>query len=242
MDAGTAEARAVVAALADVADPERAVSSARFFKTGPGEYGEGDQFIGVTVPLQRAIARRFRGISSSAITELLDSRVHEHRLTALLLLRNEFERGDDEARALWVERYLDAVRAGRVDNWDLVDTSAAGILGEWLWERDDHTLLETFAGEDELWPRRVGIIGTQAFINHGCATATLAVLPIVIDDRRDLIQKAIGWMLREIGKRIDRDLLRETLEDNAAAMGRTALSYATEHLDREERAHYRALR
>ncbi|MFW0795529.1 DNA alkylation repair protein [Gordonia sp. CPCC 205515] len=230
-----------MAALAEVADPERAIGSARFFKTGPGEYGEGDVFIGVTVPAQRKVAKRFRGVDAETVNALLASAVHEHRLTALILLRNEFERADKSTREPWVEQYRAAVRAGRVDNWDLVDSSADPILGEWLRSRADYGPLLEYARDPELWPRRVGIVGTFAFLKHGSADATLAVVPIVLDDRRDLIQKASGWMLRELGKRVDRELLLGFLEEHAAQMGRTALSYATEHLTVEQRAHYRAL-
>ncbi|MGV9712934.1 DNA alkylation repair protein [Gordonia sp. NPDC003424] len=232
----------MVAALAEVADPDRAVGSARFFKTGPGEYGEGDEFIGVTVPAQRKVAKRFRGVDAETIDSLLASPVHEHRPTALLLLRGEFERAGPARRADWVERYLAAVRAGRVNNWDLVDTSAGAILGEWLWGGGDHGMLLELAREPDLWRRRVGIIGTFAFLGHGDADPTLEVVPLVLDDRRDLIQKASGWMLREMGKRVDRELLLGFLEEHAAEMGRTALSYAVEHLDAEQRAHFRALR
>lgn len=234
------ESDSIVAALAEVADPERAIGSARFFKTGPGEYGEGDLFIGVPVPAQRKVAKRFRGVSTGAIDELLASPVHEHRLTALLLLRNEFERS--QVPGPWVEQYRSAVAAGRVNNWDLVDSSADPILGEWLWRGGDYGLLLDYARETDLWRRRVGIVGTFAYLKHGSADATLAVVSSVLDDRRDLIGKASGWMLRELGKRVDRGLLLQFLDGNAAAMGRTALSYATEHLTAEQRAHYRSLR
>ena len=234
---------AVERAIGDLADPQRAVSSARFFKTGPGEYGEGDRFVGVTVPQLRMVAKRFRGAGADVVWRLLDSEVHEHRLTALFLLRGEYERADDDtARRRWVDLYLQALSAGRVNNWDLVDTSADPVLGAWLVRTDEFGLLVELAEHDDLWTRRAGIVGTFAFLKCGVADATLAVVPVVIDDRRDLIQKATGWMLREMGKRVDRDLLTDYLHQHAAEMGRTALSYATEHLMPEERAHYRSLR
>lgn len=238
----TDRADEIVSALAELADPVRAVGSARFFKSGPGEYGEGDEFAGITVPQQRKVARRFRGVDAVTIRELLDSPVHEHRLTALFLLRNEFDRADGAGQERLVALYLDAVRAGRVDNWDLVDSSADPILGEWLWARHDFTLLRDLAAERDLWRRRVGIIGTFAFIKHGDESAILDIAPRVLEDRRDLIQKATGWMLRELGKRVDRALLLAFLDAHAAQMGRTALSYATEHLAADRRAHYRGLR
>ncbi|GAB89995.1 DNA alkylation repair protein [Gordonia rhizosphera] len=231
----------IAAEIDALADPVRAAGSARFFKTGPGEYGEGDVFVGVRVPQLRAIAKRFRGADVDVVAELLRSQIHEHRLTALFVLRAGFERApDDDNRARWVACYLDAVHAGHVDNWDLVDSSADPILGEWLWARGDHGPLLRLAADGDLWRRRVGIMGTFAFLKHGSAEATLAVVPTVLDDRRDLIQKASGWMLRELGKRVDRDLLCAFLETHAAQMGRTALSYATEHLTAAEREHYRS--
>ncbi len=231
----------VRAALDAAGDSDRAQKSARFFKTGPGEYGEGDVFIGVSVPDQRKLARQFRGIGRDEVTRLLASDVHEHRLTALILAVWEFEHAEGAERAAWVEMYLRQVRAGRVNNWDLVDSSAAQIVGEWLVGQDYSLLLE-LAAEDGLWPRRVGIIGTYAFITRGEVAPLRAVAPLVIEDRRDLIQKAYGWMLREAGKRCGTEVLVGYLNEHAAAMGRTALSYATEHLDAEARARYRALR
>lgn len=233
-------ADAVKAAVDAVADPDRAAVLARFFKTGPGEYGEGDVFVGVTVPELRRIARSFRGIDGESVRALLDSPVHEHRRIALTLLRTEFARAADGRP--WVRLYLDALHGGRVDNWDLVDASADGILGEWLRQQGDHRPLVEMAGRQDLWVRRVGIVGTFAYTRHGDPAPLLEVAPLVVDDRRDLIQKALGWMLREMGKRIDERLLTDFLAEHAARMGRTALSYAVERLTPQERAHYRSLR
>ncbi|MYR08714.1 DNA alkylation repair protein [Gordonia sp. SID5947] len=233
----------IVAAVAEVADPARAANSARFFKTGPGEYGEGDVFVGVTVPSLRKVAKRFRDVRPAVVRELLGSPVHEHRLLALFLLRAEYERASSgTTQAEWIELYLGALHEGRVDNWDLIDSSADPILGEWLVGRGDHRPLVELAVQPDLWLRRAGIVGTFAFLKHGIADATLAVVPVVLDDRRDLIQKATGWMLRELGKRVDRGLLTDYLGVHAAEMGRTALSYATEHLDPGERTYLRSLR
>ncbi|MDS1113832.1 DNA alkylation repair protein [Gordonia westfalica] len=242
-------AAAVRAAAAEIADPQLAIGLGKFFQARPGGYGEGDEFIGLRVPQQRAIAKRFRGIGSDEVVALLDSPIHEHRLIALFLLRGEFERTlrpksgpdrDDAAR--WVELYLDAVRRGRVNNWDLVDSSADSILGDYCRRRDENAVILAHAADADLWRRRVGIIATFAHTKHGDASALLSVAPHVRDDRRDLIQKAFGWMLREVGKRVDEQILLGYLEENAARMGRTALSYAIEHRTPEERAHLRALR
>ncbi len=203
-------------------------------------------------PQQRAIAKRFRGIGADEIVALLDSPVHEHRLIALFLLRGDFERAlrprsvpDWDEAARWVGLYLDAVRrGGRVNNWDLVDSSADSVLGEYCRRRGgDIDVILAHAADGDLWRRRVGgIIATFAHIKHADASALLSVAPLVQNDRRDLIQKAFGWMLRETGKRVDEQTLLAYLEENAARMGRTALSYAIEHRTPEERAHFRALR
>ncbi|UPW08192.1 DNA alkylation repair protein [Gordonia terrae] len=231
-------------AAAEVADPELALGQAAFFQARPGGYGEGDEFLGIRVPVQRKLAKGFRGIGPDQVVELLDSPVHEHRLIALFILRQEFDtelRGGGDGRG-WVDLYLDAVRRGRVNNWDLVDSSADPVLGEYCRRTGELDLILRHAGDDDLWRRRVGIIATFAPIKRGDATALLAVAPLVRDDRRDLIQKAFGWMLREVGKRVDEAVLLDYLDDNAARMGRTALSYALEHRTADERAHYRALR
>ncbi|GAB19536.1 hypothetical protein GOEFS_091_00280 [Gordonia effusa NBRC 100432] len=234
-------AAAVRNALAELADPQRAVSSAGFFKTGPGQYGEGDEFIGISVPAQRKVAKRFRGLAADQIDVLLDSPIHEHRLTALIIMRTEYEKAVVADKPPWVRHYRSAVDRGRVNNWDLVDSSA-NILGDWALTQGDSQPLLDYAVQEPLWRRRVGIVGTYAYLTAGDASATLAVAPIVVDDRRDLIQKALGWMLREMGKRVDRETLTEYLDGHAAELGRTALSYATEHLPPEQRKAYRAMR
>ncbi len=239
------DAAAVRAALAEAADPADAVHLRRFFKTGPGEYGEGDEFIGVRVPATRKVVERFADLPPDQIDELLDSPVHEHRLAGLLVLTGRFARAtrarskDEAEQARLVEFYLDAVRRGRVNNWDLVDTSAEYILGPWLLDRPRELLFE-LAAADSLWQRRVALLATFHFIKHGDASTTFALAQRLSSDRRDLIQKALGWMLREVGKRIDRALLIGYLDQHAAELGRTALSYATERLDPAERARLRA--
>ncbi|WP_280267688.1 DNA alkylation repair protein [Nocardia wallacei] len=240
-------AAAVRAALAEVADPADAVHLQRFFKTGPGEYGEGDEFIGVRVPQTRKVAKRFAALPLSEIDALLDSPVHEHRLAGLVVLNAAMARAvkprteDRAAQEKIVELYLAAVRRGRVNNWDLVDVSAENVLGPWLLHRP-RDLLFQLAQQDSLWERRVALLTTFAFIKAGDATTTFELSERLLADRRDLIQKAVGWMLREVGKRVDRALLTGFLDRHAAELGRTALSYATEHLEPEARQHYRSLR
>ncbi|MFT3716955.1 MAG: DNA alkylation repair protein [Gordonia sp. (in: high G+C Gram-positive bacteria)] len=220
-------------------NPEEAEHAQRFFKTGPGEYGEGDVFAGVRVPVLRTVSKRLRELPLPVLDALLDDPVHEVRALALFTLAERFSaRAAD--RAAVTDLYRRAVRRGRVNNWDLVDSSARPILGAWLVDAGDHRELLDWASSEDLWERRVGIIGTFAFIESGSADAILAVAPLVVDDRRDLIQKALGWMLREAGKRVDETVLTGYLEKNAARMGRTALSYAVERLAPEQRAYYRS--
>ncbi|MET0480274.1 MAG: DNA alkylation repair protein [Mycetocola sp.] len=234
-------------ALAAVASAERAVGSARFFKTGPGEYGEGDVFLGVTVPDTRRVVKRFVDLPLAEIDALLDSPVHEHRLAALLILVAQFERAsasrtrNESVRRELAAFYLAAVRRGRVNNWDLVDSSAPTVLGGYLLDRPRDVLFE-LASSAVLWQRRVAILATFGFINAGDASTTLELAERLLDDRADLMQKAVGWMLREVGKRVDREVLTGFLDVHAASLGRTALSYATEHLPAEERVRYRAMR
>ncbi|NEN04907.1 DNA alkylation repair protein [Diaminobutyricibacter tongyongensis] len=237
----------VMDALAEVADPDDAVFLQRFFKTGPGQYGEGDVFIGVRVPATRAVAKRFAELPLEEIGVLLDSGVHEHRLAGLVILNRLFERAsrpkarDDAQRERLADFYLAGVRRGRVNNWDLVDGSAEFVLGEYLVDRPRDLLFE-LAGSDVLWERRVAVLSTFAFIKRGDASTTLALAERLLDDREDLMQKAVGWMLREVGKRVDQVELLSFLDAHAPAMPRTMLSYATEHLAPAQRAAYRAAR
>ena len=233
----TARAADVRAALAQLADPARAAGAARYFKTGAGQYGEGDVFIGVTVPAVRSVVRRFRGLPLDEIDRLLDDAEHEHRLAGLLLLVAAYRGSPAEV----VERYLAAVRRGRVNNWDLVDLSSEYILGPWLLDRD-RVLLRELAASGSLWERRVAVLATFEFLKHGDASTTLELAERLLGDREDLMQKAVGWMLREAGKRVSRDTLTGFLDAHAAAMPRTMLSYATEHLDPADRTRYRAMR
>ncbi|HEY1105671.1 MAG TPA: DNA alkylation repair protein [Agromyces sp.] len=243
----------VRAALAAEADPERVPQLARFFKTGPGGYAEGDRFIGVTVPQTRAVVREFADLPLVESMSLLDSPIHEHRLAALIVMVGQFARAsrprsrDDATRERLYAAYLDAVERGRVDNWDLVDSSAEVLVGEVLFpaspvDRVEPELIVGLAASPSVWSRRVAVLATFAATKAGDARPTLAVAERLLDDRHDLIQKAVGWMLREAGKRVGVDVLTGFLDVHAARMPRTMLSYATEHLSPEQRAAYRAMR
>lgn len=241
-----AQAAVVRAALAALADPARALGVARFFQTGQGEYGEGDVFIGLRVPMIRQVVKRFAALPLPEIDALITSEIHEHRLAALLILVKQFERAsstktrDDDARTRLADFYIIALRRGNVNSWDLVDASAPTLIGQYFHDRPRQPFFD-LAGSDILWQRRVAMVGTYGLILRGDATTTLELAALLLGDREPLMHKAVGWMLREVGKRIDRTLLLEFLDEHAARMPRTALSYATEHLDPDVRARYRAM-
>ncbi len=232
------------AALAAVADPEYAVGAARYFRTGPGEYGEGDVFIGVRVPMNRSVAKQFGNLDKAGTDELLGSEIHEHRLAALFILVRQFEvatrRGDVETQQRIVGDYLAALDRNEINNWDLVDSSAPKILGRWLRDKSPDLLFE-LAERPGLWDRRVAVLASFAFIDAGESAVTIRLAEKLLSDLRDLIQKAVGWSLRELGKRVGTEVLLAFLAAHAADMGRTALSYATEHLEPGVRARLRAL-
>ena len=222
--------------LAQAASPEKAAFFPRFFKTGPGEYAEGDRFLGVTVPEQRRIAKRHRDLPLTDIAKLVSSPIHEHRLTGFLVLTEQFRKGDEETRArlfAFCRKHL----AG-LNNWDLVDTVAPKIFGEHLIAHPElRKMLHTFAGDSSLWKRRIAIISTQAFIRRGDFEDTLKLAERLLQDPHDLIHKAVGWMLREVGER-DRSRLEDFLERHAAEMPRTMLRYAIEKLSPQRRRHF----
>ena len=224
----------VKAELEGLSDPEHAMKLQGFFKTGKGEYGEGDIFIGVRVPDQRRIAKKYRNISLTDVLELLRSEIHEHRLTALFILTEQFNKGDEEARRRIVGLYLS--NTAYVNNWDLVDSSAHKILGVWLVNKPRGVLYD-LARSESLWERRISIISTFAFINRGDLVDALALAEALVDDGHDLIHKASGWVLREVGKK-DQSVLEEFLLEHFKTMPRTMLRYAIERLPKERRSFY----
>jgi 3-methyladenine DNA glycosylase AlkD len=237
-------ARELEDALAALGNPDQARELQRFFKTGKGQYGAGDRFIGVRVPEVRRVAKQFARLSPADLNDLLDSPVHEHRFAALAVMVAQFQAaskaGDEAERERLVEFYLSAMRRGRINNWDLVDSSAEFILGEYLYDRPRDQLAR-LAKSGIVWQRRIAMLSTFAFIKHGDASTTLEVAEVLLDDKHDLIQKAVGWMLREVGKRVDRELLVGFLTTHAKTMSRVTLSYATEHFENSERVYYRSL-
>jgi 3-methyladenine DNA glycosylase AlkD len=241
---GRADTAAARRALRAQADSRRAIGVARYFKTGPGEYGEGDRFIGVTVPAQRRIARQFRDLPLTGIDALLTSSIHEERSTALLILVDQFTRttADDPLRNRIFRLYMN--RLGFINNWDLVDASAAAIVGGWIYRRADRAttarssntdVLDRLARSQNVWSRRIAMIATLHAIVRGDHRDAIRIATRLVHDEHDLIQKAVGWMLREVGKRASVDALRLFLERHAATMPRTALRYAIERLPAAER-------
>ena len=227
----TAHARRDLKALAD---DGIAAHSQRFFKTGPGEYAEGDRFIGVRVPAIRGIARQYRALSHAGVLSLLRSAIHEERLLALVILCDQYKRGDGDERKKIYDAYLG--HTAFVNNWDLVDASAHKIVGPHL-ENRSRRPLDRLARSKSLWERRIAIVATFHFIQRGEFDDTLRIADRLLGDGEDLIHKAVGWMLREVGKR-DRKREEEFLRERYGRMPRTMLRYAIERFPERRRKAY----
>jgi 3-methyladenine DNA glycosylase AlkD len=227
---------ALRADLHELADPKRGEHSQRFFKTGPGEYSEGDKFLGLTVPEMRGLARKYRDLDDADALELLASSWHEERLVALIFLVNGYGRGDEARRKRIHRAYLANTR--HINNWDLVDASAGQIVGAHL-NAKDIALLARLARSKDLWERRIAIVSTFHFIRHDELLPTLKIAELLLTDSHDLIHKAVGWMLREVGKR-DRKVLDGFLKKHYPRMPRTMLRYAIERHPERIRKQYLA--
>ena len=223
--------------LRELATPEWAMNSAWFFKTGPGQYGEGDQFLGITVPDQRKVAQKYKDLSLRDAERLLASKWHEERLTALIILVNQFKKADLPKKKEIYEFYLS--HTARINNWDLVDTSARDIVGGYIYYNQELLpTLDHLAISKSLWERRIAIIATFYFLMKGEPDVTITLSKVLLQDKEDLMHKAVGWMLREMGKRCDRQVLIGFLDQYAHEMPRTTLRYAIEHLDPQTRKKY----
>lgn len=228
----------VIKQLNSIRDPVKAKNLAWFFKTGKGQYGEGDIFLGITVPAQRAVAKQHISLPLPEIKKLLQSKIHEHRFTSLEILVMQFERGSEAVKKQIFNFYLK--NSQNINNWDLVDTSAPYIVGEYLLNRP-RAVLYKLAASKNLWQRRIAIVGTFGFINKDDYFDSLQLAKILLPDKHDLIHKAVGWMLREIGKR-DRRVLEDFIKANFRHMSRTTLRYAIERFPENLRRQYLAMR
>lgn len=229
-----ATARQIEKAIRKEGSKEHAAVMQRFFKTGPGEYGEGDVFVGVKVPRIRKVAKQYRDAEIGQIEELLDSPIHEVRLCAVFIMDLQFDRGDRKQQAALYKLYVR--KRQRINNWDLVDGSAHRIVGPYL-ETRSRAPLYKWARSEHLWTRRIAIMSTLHFIKQGDFADTLAISELLLRDEHDLIHKAVGWMLREVGNR-DRPVEEEFLKANHREMPRTMLRYAVERFPERRRKAY----
>jgi len=220
--------------LRKVSNREQAKILRRFFKTGKGDYGEGDIFWGVKVPAQRKIANKFGELSPENIKKLLNSKVHEHRLTALFILIKKYEQADGNGKKKIFDFYLRNVK--NINNWDLVDISAPKIAGDYLLEKPKDVLYKLAASKN-LWERRIAILATLTFIRNNKFNDTLKISKMFLTDKHDLIYKAVGWMLREVGKR-DQETEEKFLKKHYLKMPRTMLRYAIERFSERKRMFY----
>lgn len=220
--------------LHSIANPEKAVFLQRFFKTGKGQYAEGDVFLGIVVPLVRNVAKAATLAPVSELQLLLDSGYHEARLAALLVVVAQFKKASPEKQTELFEFYLR--NSSRINNWDLVDVTCAHVVGKYLLDKD-RSVLYRMAESSLLWEQRIAIVSTIAFIRDRQFDDTLALSEMLLGHKHDLMHKAVGWMLREVGKR-DKEILVDFLERNVSRMPRTALRYAIEHFSPEERIYF----
>jgi 3-methyladenine DNA glycosylase AlkD len=215
-------------------NPEKAVLYARFFKTGKGEYGEGDIFLGLNMPVQRVIANKFKDIDLDQIGKLLQSEYHEFRMIGLIILTYQFPKAGKEKQKEIFDFYI--ANKDRINNWDLVDVTTPRIVGGYLIDKDKKILYK-LAKSESLWDRRISILATFWFIRDNQFTDSISIAEILLGDKHDLIHKAVGWMLREIGKR-DEKILISFLDKHSKTMPRTMLRYSIEKLDEKRRRVY----
>jgi 3-methyladenine DNA glycosylase AlkD len=226
---------AILSELRSLRDPEKATILSGFFKTGPGEYGEGDRFLGIRVPDVRRIVKNHRQASVQDILELLHSEYHEERLTALLIMAEQYISGNAAQKSEIFSLYLG--NTDYINSWDLVDLTAPHIVGKYLFKKRK-TLLTKLARSANIWERRIAILSTFYFIRQGESRETLRIAKILLDDSHDLIHKAVGWMLREVGKRCSLENECLFLDTYASSMPRTMLRYAVERFPDDLRARY----
>lgn len=220
--------------LGKLADKKQAENLQRFFKTGPGEYGAGDIFLGIKVPAQRTLAKKYQNLGFNDLQKLLNSKIHEYRLIALLILLSQYKKTEPAGRKKFIDFYLRNTR--NINNWDLVDLSCHYILGDYLLNKP-RRILYKLAKSKNLWEKRIAVISTFAFLRNKEFGDILKIAEILLNDKHDLIHKAVGWMLREAGKR-DESALIGFLDMRYKVMPRTMLRYAIEKLSEEKRKFY----
>lgn len=220
--------------LLTLANPERAEHSKYFFKTGKGEYAEGDKFMGIPVPQTRKVAKGFKELSFPELKKLLQDEFHECRFCALVILSEQFKKADDAKRKQIFDFYIDNMRG--INNWDLVDVSAYNIVGEYLLDKNREVLYQ-LADSENLWEQRIAVVATMAFIRKNDFEDTLKLSELLLAHKHDLMHKACGWMLREAGER-DEKVLTDFLDKHHKKMPRTMLRYAIEKLSPEQRETY----
>ena len=228
------DVRIIQSKLRELANKKNVEVAQRFFKTGPGEYGEGDKFLGVRVPVLRELAKEYQTITVEEAEHLLKSPIHEERLLALFILIRIYSKGDEAVKKGIYEFYLNNTKF--INNWDLVDASAEHIVGNFLLNKGKNPIYG-LAKSENLWERRISIMSTFCFIKHGQYSETLKISKILLYDKEDLIYKAVGWMLREVGKR-NPPSEDEFLKEHYKEMPRTMLRYAVERFPESKRQRY----
>jgi 3-methyladenine DNA glycosylase AlkD len=221
--------------LDKLANPKQAALLRRFFKTGKGEYGEGDVFLGLKVPVQRSFAKKYKDLSLADIQQLLNSKIHEHRLIALLIMIQKYHEAEENGRKEIFEMYLK--NTSHINNWDLIDLSAPNIIGNYLLD-NPRNILYKLAKSNSLWEKRISILATFAFIQNKESKDTLRIAEPLLNDKHDLIHKGVGWMLREVGKRVSQKEEEKFLRKHYKQMPRTMLRYAIERFDKKKKEFY----
>lgn len=233
------ELKYLIKDLDKLGNPKKAKDFSYFFKTGKGQYGEGDLFLGISVPECRGLAKKYKELSISEISKLITSKYHEHRLVALLIIvqkyRDSVKKNTKLEQKEIINFYLKNTKY--INNWDLVDLSVHYVLGDYLIDKD-RKILEKLAKSKNLWERRISIVGTFAFIYRGEYVWTFRVVKILMKDKHDLIHKACGWMLREVGKKCGEDSLTSFLDKYSSEMPRTMLRYSIEKFPENKRLYY----